>query len=101
VTIPESVRALLREYDVPDGELGREWERTVVERVMTSGRLADMRWLLESFERARLRDFLISRGRRALAPREMRFWSLLCGVPPHLADAWVAASRSRECAWRG
>jgi hypothetical protein len=101
VKIPESVRALLWEYNLPDGDLGHEWERTVIERVMARGRLADMRWLLRAFERPMLLAFLSTRGRRALAPRELRFWSRICAVPGEVADAWVAEARAKEQAWRG
>ena len=60
-----------------------------------------MRWLLDAFDRARLRDFLSRRGRRVLAPRELRYWAFMCQVPGDEQDAWVADARLRERAWRG
>ena len=68
---------------------------------MQRGGWAEMRWLLRHFDRARLRDFLSRRGRRVLAPRELRYWAFMCQVPGDEQDAWVADARSRERAWRG
>ena len=101
MNFPESVRALLREYDTSAGTDGPAWERAATERVMLRGLLEDMRWLLATFGRDRLRAFLSERGRRVLPPRELRFWCTICDVPQHDADAWVVESRERERAWRG
>jgi hypothetical protein len=101
VEIPESVRALLWEYDVPEEPDGAVWERAIVERVMSGGGLADMRWLVATFDRAQLAAYLADRGARVLPPRELRFWSTWCGIPARQADSWVEASRARTAAWRG
>ena len=99
--IPETVRALLWEYDVPDEPEGPAWERAIIERVMSRGVLEDMRWLVATFDRATLATYLENRGARALPPRELRFWSAWCRVPAILADAWVRSAREREARWRG
>lgn len=101
VEIPESIRRLLWEYDVAAGTDGAAWERVVMERVMARGLWTDMRWLLASFGRERLREFLTVRGRRVLPPRELRFWGTVCGVEPADLDGWVGGARRREAAWRG
>jgi hypothetical protein len=101
VRIPESVRALLWEYDVPDEPEGPAWERAIIERVMSRGVLKDMRWLVATFDRAALAAYLESRGARALRPRELRFWSDWCRVPANRAAAWVRSAREREARWRG
>jgi hypothetical protein len=99
--IPDSIRALLWEYDVPKGPAGPEWDRAIVERVMSRGRLDDMRWLVATFDRPALTAYLQARGARVLPPRELRFWSTWCGVPSLQANAWVRSARARETAWRG
>lgn len=101
VEIPESIRRLLWEYDVAAGTDGAAWERVVMERVMARGLWSDMHWLLASFGRERLREFLTVRGRRVLPPRELRFWGTVCGVEPADLDGWVGSARRREAAWRG
>ncbi|MFH1176866.1 MAG: hypothetical protein V1750_05610 [Acidobacteriota bacterium] len=99
--IPATVRQLLWEYQVPAAPAGAAWERAIIEKVMLRGRWDDMRWLLQCFSRDMLGDYLERRGCRALAPRELRFWALVCGVPASTSDAWVALARRREQAWRG
>ena len=99
--LPESVRALLYEYDASAGTDGPAWERAAIERVMLRGRMEDMRWLLATFERDRLRTFLAERGHRVLPPRELRFWCTVCGTQQTDADTWVDEARRSERAWRG
>ena len=98
---PQSVRTLLWEYDDRGGTAGVGWERAAVERVMARGCWDDMRWLLSAFDHDPLRSYLSERGRRALPPRELRFWCTVCQVPPAQADGWVAEARRQERAWRG
>lgn len=98
--LPDSVRLLLREYATPPRLAGPAWERVVVERVMERGSWEDMRWLLAEFGRLRLAQYLRERGFRVLPPRELRFWSLVCGIPAFLADEWVRSARDRVRAWR-
>jgi hypothetical protein len=98
--IPEAVRELLWEYRI-EGALNPQWEDAVLERVMQRGGWSEMRWLVRSFDRARLRNYLARRGHRVLAPRELRYWALVCGVPDEDQDRWIDAARRREQAWRG
>jgi hypothetical protein len=77
------------------------WEKTIIERVMQRGCWNDMLWLLRVFNRSRLRGFLEQRGRKTLAPRELRFWAAMCGIADDQQDAWVQEARARERAWRG
>ena len=98
--LPAAVRELLWEYET-EGRLDPQWEDTVLERVMQRGGWAEMGWLLGTFDRSRLRDFLARRGHRVLAPRELRYWAFMCNVPGDEQDAWVADARRRDRGWRG
>jgi hypothetical protein len=98
--IPAAVRTLLWEYSLEEIPSGDRWQSAIIERVMQRGCWDDMLWLLRAFDRERLRVFLERRGRRALAPRELRFWATVCGVPIDDQDTWVIESRARERAWR-
>lgn len=98
--LPQSVRDLLWEYRIED-RVEPQWEDAVLERVMQRGGWSEMRWLLRAFGHARLRDFLSRRGHRVLTPRELRYWAFIADVPGDEQDAWVAAARRRERAWRG
>ena len=99
--IPAGVRALLWEYSVEEMPSGVGWEKTIIERVMQRGCWNEMLWLLRTFDRSRLRRFLNIRGRKVLAPRELRFWARICGVPDNDQEVWVREARAREQAWRG
>lgn len=98
--IPGTIRTLLWEYSLDEISSGKRWQSAIIERVMQRGCWDDMLWLLREFDRVRLRDFLEHRGRRALAPRELRFWARICEVPEIEQDTWVHESRTRERAWR-
>lgn len=52
----------------------------VLERLMTRGDLAAMRWVRQTYSREDLADFLARKHSR-LAPRERAFWSLVAGAP--------------------
>jgi hypothetical protein len=98
--IPATVRSLLWEYSLGETTSGDRWHSTIIERVMQRGCWDDMLWLLRAFDQGRLRVFLEHRGRRALAPREVRFWARICGVPDDQQNTWVREARERERAWR-
>ncbi len=88
------------EYSLEEIPPGERWQSVIIERVMQMGCWDDMLWLLRAFDRERLRGFLERRGRRALAPRELRFWARICEVTEDEQDTWVRESRERERAWR-
>jgi len=98
--IPAAVQTLLWEYSLEEIPSGKRWQSAIIERVMQRGCWDDMLWLLKAFDRKRLRAFLERRGRRALAPRELRFWARICEVPEAEQDTWVQESRERVGTWR-
>ena len=98
--IPAAVQTLMWEYSLQEVPSGERWQSAIIERVMQRGCWDDMLWLLRAFDRERLSDFLEQRGKRALAPRELRFWATICGVPADEQDTWVHDSRERVGAWR-
>ncbi len=99
--IPTSVRDLLWEYRTEGCTIDERWENTVLERVMQRGGWEDMRWLVQTFDRRRMRSFLEDRGRRVLPPRELRYWALVSGVPAEEQESWVDEARRGEQTWRG
>ena len=99
--IPEKVQRLLWDYTVPADFDDPRWQRSIQGRVKERGGWDEMRWLLRAFSRAQSRAYLEWRGHRVLPPRELRFSSMLCGIPQETADAWVRAARERQRGWRG
>jgi len=57
----------------------------ILERVMSRGGWAAMQWLMGTYSREDLADFLKRRGGK-LAPRERAYWSVIAGVelPPEV-----------------
>jgi hypothetical protein len=51
----------------------------VLERVMSRGGWEAMRWLRRRYTAGVLADFLSRRGDR-LTPRDLAYWSLVCGL---------------------
>ena len=51
----------------------------VMERVMSRGSWAAMRWLRDVYSSEDMADFLVRKGHR-LAPRELAYWSLIAGI---------------------
>ncbi|MEM1033120.1 MAG: hypothetical protein AAF928_01230 [Myxococcota bacterium] len=76
--MPVSVRRLFWEFDAGDIDPEQHADY-VIERVMTRGTWAAMRWLRNQYSRARLADFIRRRGDR-LAPRDLAYWGLIAGV---------------------
>ena len=99
--IPDDVRRLLWDYDLSASASDEQWREAVIERVMQRGTWDQMGWLMSSFDRGALVAYLARRGRRALAPRELRFWASMTRVEARTSDLWVAEARARERAWRG
>ena len=84
--------ALIQSSELPD---------MVIEKVMARGGWPAMQWLLQTVDRERLRTFLIERGSRVLAPRELNFWALACEIPEKTRTGWHQEALRRVHAWRG
>jgi hypothetical protein len=52
----------------------------VFERVMTRGSWEAMVWLRTVYTIEAMRSFLLAEGRHKLSPRDLAYWSLICGI---------------------
>jgi hypothetical protein len=77
--LPEAVIRLLWDVNVPELDLDRD-RSLVLERVMSRGTWEAMKWLRRHYSLATLAEFVRTRGRRVLAPRDLAYWSLICDV---------------------
>lgn len=75
--IPEELHWLFWEVDPAEIELERHRDY-VLERIMTRGDWAAMRWLIRTVPAETLGEFLSRKGQR-LPPRERAFWSVIAG----------------------
>lgn len=76
--IPAEHAWLFWDADPSEIEIDRHADY-VLERVMSRGDFAAMRWLASAYSMEALADFLARKGHR-LAPRERAFWSVMAGV---------------------
>ena len=86
--MPPEVLRLMWEYDTHALIQSSELPNAVIERVMARGGWPAMQWLLRTVDSERLRTFLIERGSRVLAPRELSFWAMACEIPEETSALW-------------
>jgi hypothetical protein len=95
--IPDDVARLLWDQDAGAVDLDRD-RSLVLERVMSRGTWEAMKWLRRRYAKAVLAEFVRSRGRRVLAPRDLAYWALVCDV--ELAPGELASGGGRP-RWAG
>jgi hypothetical protein len=76
---PSEIAAYFWDVDVASIDVEKHKDY-VIERLMSRGDLHAMAWLRARFDLSDLRSFLLRRGHRALAPRELSYWALICDV---------------------
>lgn len=96
--LPSSLHALFWDFDIDAIDLRRH-AQLIIERIMERGAWAAMQWLQANYSRDSLRAFLEQRGKRVLPPRELNYWSLLCGVPSHTRREWLTRQRDLKSIW--
>jgi hypothetical protein len=95
--LPPFVARLLWDVDVQEIDIDRD-RALVIERVMTRGTWEAMKWLRNRYSVEVLADFIRSRGRRLLAPRDLAYWALVCNVDDIARVDDVGGGRPR---WAG
>jgi hypothetical protein len=78
VPLPDDVERLFWDVDPASVDV-RVHADYVMERVMTRGTLAAMRWLRQTYSREAIAEFLRRRGHR-LSPRDRAYWALVAGI---------------------
>lgn len=80
--LPPDVVTLLWDVEPTALDLDKPADRNLVlERVMSRGTLAAMRWLRSRFTQEELAAFLREKGSDQLSPRDRAYWALVVGVP--------------------
>ena len=95
--LPEDVVRLLWDVDVARFDLERD-RALVFERIMSRGTWEAMKWLRGRYPKPVLAEFVRSRGRRVLAPRDLAYWALVCDVDLAAGKLDVGGGRPR---WAG
>lgn len=89
--LPKARRWLFWEHDFARLDTERD-EITVLARVLEHGCMADVRWAIATYGRARIHRFLRDVGHPELAPRTIAFWRAVFRAED---ETWASAP-----AWR-
>src|SRR3972149_7277272 len=67
----------------------------ILERILEYGSLTSVRWALEVYGAARIKEFLMGRGRRTLSRKTLAFWTLILGLDTEPCFERSSLTRSR------
>lgn len=88
VSIPPELKAFFWDVDFR----GLRWERDrdfIIGRILASGGLPELRWLRDRLGASALRQWLLERHGAGLAPRQIRFWEVVLGLPHRRVNGWL------------
>lgn len=91
--LTEDIQHYFWDYDADS----LSWEgsrHTIVLRLLQSGGMDAVKWLMSHMSDDEIRDFLVRREGRGIDPRRLRFWSVVLDIPRSQVDRWIAAARS-------
>jgi hypothetical protein len=83
--IPVTAAAFFQEYEFERLDSEQDAD-LVIERLLAYGNRDEIRWLLQRYGEARLRQWLSTGGRRRLPRRRYRMWCILLDVPESLRE---------------
>lgn len=99
-SLPPFLHPFFWEYDPANIDTVRH-ASLIMGRIMERGSWEAMRWLKQRYSHAELTSFLRTRGIRILPPRELNYWSLICGIPDRTRKQWLKKTRTRDPIWLG
>lgn len=78
--IPASTRPFFQEYNFDLLDVDHH-ASLVIERILAYGNRAEVRWLLETYGREQVRDWVIQSGLSKLSRRRYHLWCFVFQVP--------------------
>lgn len=69
------------------------WQRDrdfIIGRVLAEGGSQHTRWLIETAGKGAIREWIVRRRGRGLAPRTLRFWEVVLDLPHREVSRWIA-----------
>jgi hypothetical protein len=86
--LPEFLRPLF--WDVEFRRLSPDRDRdTIFLRIMEHGDLLAVRWLIATYGKPMLREWLMQREGRGLSRRALRFWEAILDLPHRQVSRWI------------
>ncbi len=90
--LPEFLRPLF--WEVPFHKVSPKRHISYIcIRIMEHGDEQSARWMLQTYGKARLRQWMLEREGRGLSPRTLRFWEVVLDLPHRTVTRWI---RNRE-----
>jgi hypothetical protein len=78
--IPGFLYPLFWEYEPKNIDI-RQHATLIIGRIMERGSWKAMIWLQKTYSKNEIVSFLKTKGKHALPPRELNYWSLMYGIP--------------------
>ncbi|CUU38628.1 hypothetical protein GXSOP10_14218 [Armatimonadetes bacterium GXS] len=86
--LPEFLRPLFWEVEFRKVS-PRKHQSYICMRIMEHGDLQAIRWMLQTYGKETLREWLIQREGRGLSPRTLRFWEVILNIPHRQVTRWL------------
>lgn len=81
--IPSTLAPFFQEYDLSKLDLERS-AGTIIERTLQYGNREEIRWLFQTYQQQRIREWVARRGNLALPEPHRTFWALVLDLPEAL-----------------
>lgn len=87
--IPATARPFFQEYNVDLLDLTQH-AGLIIERILAYGNRAEVRWLLETYDREQVAGWIRQSGRSRLSQRRYHLWCFVFNLPEKstLSRAW-------------
>ncbi len=90
--LPEFMRPLF--WEVPFHKVSPKRHMSYIcQRIMEHGDEPSVRWMIGTYGKKRLREWILEREGRGLSPRTLRFWEIVLDLPHRTVTRWI---RTRE-----
>jgi hypothetical protein len=85
--LPPSTRWLFPEYDFEHMD-PQTFFHVIAERILNRGSWAEIRWLLDTYEREKIANWIQRYGYRRLDRRTLHFWCWMLGIDKVRKPPW-------------
>lgn len=86
--IPASAKPFFQEYDMDRLDIDQH-ASLIIERLLLYGNRAEVRWLLETYGRDQVRDWIIRAGMHRLSRRRYHLWCFVFKIPEQKLSAYI------------
>ncbi|MGA7194011.1 MAG: winged helix-turn-helix domain-containing protein [Anaerolineales bacterium] len=92
-SLPKSLQRYFWDYSFKDLSWMKDRD-LIIRRLLTDGSWESIQWLRKRIGDDSLQRWLIAHQARGLSPRQIRFWSLVLGLPKLRVETWVRTAHS-------